>query len=183
VDTPAPAEQAPAPVRNAVIIPSGTPLHVRLDHGLDTKKNKAGDRFSALLSEPLLVGGLAVLPAGTRFSGHVTAADSSGRLKGRAVIGLALDSFEYRGRRYAIRTTHVDRVSAAHKKRNSILIGGGTGLGAALGAIAGGPKGALIGAGAGAAAGTAGAAATGERQVGVPPEAVLRFTLRAPVEI
>jgi hypothetical protein len=170
-------------VRKAVVIPSGTPLHVRLDQEVDTKKNKAGDRFSASLSETVLVGGLAVLPAGTRFSGHLTTAGSSGRLKGRAMIGLALDSFEYHGRRYEIRTTSVDRVSAAHKKRNSILIGGGTGLGAALGAIAGGPKGALIGAGAGAAAGTAGAAATGKREVGVPAEAILRFTLRASVEI
>lgn len=182
VETAASVEPA-APARNPIVIPSGTPFHVRLDNEVDTKRNRAGDRISASLSEPLLVGGLAILPAGTRFSGHVTTADASGRLKGRAVIGLALDSFEYHGRRYQIRTTSVDRVSAAHKKRNSILIGGGTGLGAALGAIAGGPKGALIGAGAGAAAGTAGAAATGKREVGVPAEAVLRFTLRAPVEI
>jgi hypothetical protein len=165
------------------VIPSGTPFHVRLDNEVDTKRNRAGDRFSASLSEPLLVGGLAVLPAGTRFSGHITTAGSSGRMKGRAVIGLALDSFDYRGHKYPIRTTSVDRVSAAHKKRNSVLIGGGTGLGAALGAIAGGPKGALIGAGAGAAAGTAGAAATGKKDVSVPAEALLRFTFRAPVEI
>ena len=156
---------------------------MRLDDSVDSKRNRAGDAFTATLSEPLIVGGVAVLPEGTRFTGHVTTAGSSGRLKGRAVIGLTLDTFEHQGRRYTIRTTSVNRVSAAHKKRNAVLIGGGTGLGAALGAIAGGPKGALIGAGAGAAAGTAGAAATGKRDVGVPSEAILRFTLRAPVEI
>jgi hypothetical protein len=166
-----------------VVIPNGTPFHVRLDNEVDTKRNRAGDGITASLSEPLIVGGVAVLPQGTRFKGHVTTAGSSGRLKGRAVIGLTLDSFEHGGRRYEIRTTSVDRVSAAHKKRNAVLIGGGTGLGAALGAIAGGPKGALIGAGAGAAAGTAGAAATGKRQVSVPSEALLRFTLRRDVEI
>jgi hypothetical protein len=170
-------------VNNPVVIPNGTALHVRLDSELDTKRNRAGDGFSATLSEPLLVGGLAVLPEGTRFAGHVTQSGSSGRLKGRAAIGLTLDSFEYDGRRYDVRTTSVDRVSANHKKRNAVLIGGGTGLGAALGAIAGGPKGALIGAGAGAAAGTAGAAATGKRQVGVPSEAMLRFTLRQSVQL
>jgi hypothetical protein len=181
VAAPAPAD---TPVtRNATVIPSGTPLHVRLDSEVDTKRNRAGDSFSASLTEPLVVGGLAVLPGGTRFHGHLTASGSSGRLKGRAAIRLTLDSFEHAGRRYEIQTTSVDRVSASHKKRNALLIGGGTGLGAALGAIAGGPKGALIGAGAGAAAGTAGAAATGKRQVAVPSEALLRFTLRAPVEI
>jgi hypothetical protein len=178
-----PAPAPAAPVRNTLVIPSGTPFHVRLDTEVDTKHNRAGDGFTATLSQPLVVEGQAVLPVGTRFSGHITTAGSSGRLKGRAAIGLTLDSFEHEGRRYQIRTTSVDRVSAAHKKRNAVLIGGGTGLGAAIGALAGGPKGALIGAGAGAAAGTAGAAATGKRQVAVPSEALLRFTLRAPVEI
>jgi hypothetical protein len=166
-----------------VVIPSGTALHVRLDGEVDTKKNRAGDAFTATLEQPLVVEGATVLPEGTRFHGHVTTAGSSGRLKGRAAIGLTLDSFEHSGHKYAVKTTSVDRVSANHKKRNAVLIGGGTGLGAAIGALAGGPKGALIGAGAGAAAGTAGAAATGKRQVAVPSEAMLRFTLRAPVEI
>ena len=177
-----PAAAAPAS-RAPIVIPSGTALHVRLDEEVDTKRNRAGDGFTATLEQPLTVDGVTVLPIGTRFNGHVTTAGSSGRLKGRAAIGLTLDSFERDGRRYDVRTTSVDRVSANHKKRNAILIGGGTGLGAALGAIAGGPKGALIGAGAGAAAGTAGAAATGKRNVAVPSEAMLRFTLRAPVEI
>jgi hypothetical protein len=177
------ATPAPVPPKPAPVIPNGTALHVRLDSEVDTKHNRAGDAFTASLTEPIQVGGETVLPKGTRFTGHITQSDASGRLRGRAAIGLTLDSFEHDGRRYHVRTTSVDRVSAAHKKRNAILIGGGTGLGAALGAIAGGPKGALIGAGAGAAAGTAGAAATGKRQVAVPSEALLRFTLRGPVEL
>jgi hypothetical protein len=74
-------------------------------------------------------------------------------------------------------------VSARHKKRNAIWIGGGAGLGAAIGALAGGPKGALIGAGAGAGAGTAGAALSGKKQVGVAAETALRFTLEAAVQM
>ena len=56
-------------------------------------------------------------------------------------------------------------------------------MGAAIGAVAGGGKGALIGAGAGAGAGTVTAAATGKRQVAIGAETLLRFTLRAPVEM
>jgi hypothetical protein len=166
-----------------VVIPNGTPLHVRVDASIDTRRNRAGDQFSATLSVPIEVEGRTVVPAGTAFSGHVTTAGASGRLKGRASFGLKRESFRLNGREYPIQTTSVDRVSAAHKKRNAILIGGGTGLGAALGAIAGGPKGALIGAGAGAAAGTAGAAATGKRQVAIRSETPLRFTRRSPVEM
>jgi hypothetical protein len=98
-------------------------------------------------------------------------------------MGLSLDSFDLNGKTYRIDTTHVSRAGSAHKKRNIGFIAGGTGLGAALGAIAGGPKGALIGAGAGAAAGTAGAALTGKKNVRVPAESLLSFSLTAPVTV
>jgi hypothetical protein len=166
-----------------LVIPAGTPLHVRLDTAIDTRRNREGDAFTATLSRPVEHEGRVLVPAGTAFHGHVTNAKASGRLKGRAQLGLALDHFRLNGREYKLTTTTVDRVSAAHKKRNGILIGGATGLGAALGAIAGGPKGALIGAGAGAGAGTAGAALTGKKEVGIGAETPLRFTLRAAVEL
>jgi hypothetical protein len=174
---------AASPAQTAVVIPSGTPLHVRIDQTIDTGQNRAGDRFSATLAEPVHVNGKVRIPAGTRFSGHVTNASASGHLKGRAHLGLALDSFHLRGREYRITTTSVDRASESHKKRNGWIIGGGAGLGTALGAIAGGGKGALIGGGIGAGAGTAGAAATGKKEVGIGAETMLQFTLRAPVQM
>ena len=185
--TNAATESAPAggaaPRGSAGVIPSGTPLHVRVDEAIDTRRNRVGDQFSATLSEPIEVDGRTMVPEGTEFSGHVTTAAASGRLKGRAFIGLRLDSFRLNGREYPVQTSSVERVSASHKKRNALLIGGGAGLGAAIGALAGGGKGALIGAGAGAGAGTAGAAATGRRQVGIGAETPLRFTLRSSVDM
>ncbi len=169
--------------RSAGVIPSGTPVHVRVDESIDTRRNRGGDPFTATLSQPIEVDGRIMVPAGTEFSGHVTTAAASGRLRGRASLGLRLDSFRLNGRVYPVQTSSVQRVSASHKKRNALLIGGGAGLGAALGAIAGGGKGALIGAGAGAGAGTAGAAATGKRQVAIGAETPLRFTLRSSVEM
>jgi len=156
-------------------------VHVRIDSTIDTRTNRAGDPISATLSQPIQVGARVVVPAGTRFKGHITTAAASGRFKGRASIGVRLDSFHLDGRAYTVRTTSVDRVSASHKKRNGVLIGGAAGLGAAIGAIAGGGKGALIGAGAGAGAGTAGAGLTGKREIAIAAETPLRFTLRAPV--
>jgi hypothetical protein len=175
-----PANPEPVAARQ---IPRGTSLHVRVDEAINTRANHAGDAFTATLSAPVDVDGRTLVPAGTQFAGHVTAAAASGRMKGRARIGLTLDSFELGGKQYPVRTTSVDRVSDRHKKRNAILIGGGAGLGAAIGAIAGGPKGALIGAGAGAGAGTAGAALTGKKQVGLAAETPLRFTLEASVQM
>jgi hypothetical protein len=183
---PEPVEPAPLPappVAPAVVIPRGTRLHVQLDQTLDTRRTRAGDHFTATLSAPLLVNSDTVLPAGTRLRGHVTASAASGRMQGRARLGVMLDSFRAGGRDHAIRTSGVERVGAAHKKRNGVLIGGGAGLGAAIGAIAGGGKGAAIGALAGAGAGTAGAAATGKEELTLPAETALVFTLRAPVRM
>lgn len=164
-----------------VELPRGTVIQARLDETIDTRRNRAGDPVRATLARPIVLAGRTVVPAGTRFAGHVTLADASGRLKGRAHIGVALDSFQLQGRTYRISTTSVDRASDKHLKRNGVLIGGGAGVGAAIGALVGGGKGALIGAGAGAGAGTAGAAATGKLQVAIPAESLLRFTLRAPL--
>src|SRR5207237_6983563 len=150
----------------------------RVPQSGDTRRNRAGDRFTATLDRPIQVGEKMLVPKGTPFSGHVTASGASGRLKGRATLGVTLDSFELNGTSHKIQTSSETRASAGHKKRNGILIGGGAGLGAALGAIAGGGKGALIGAGAGAAAGTAGAAATGKEDVVFPAETRLRFVLK-----
>ena len=183
---PAYAERAEPIARTnqaTMFIPRGTRVRVRIDQEVDTRHNRAGDRFSATLYEPVVVSGATVLPTGTRFRGHLVASKSSGRLRGRAVLGLTLDSFRYNGRDYRIDTSGAYRESGSHKRRNFALIGGGGGLGAAIGAIAGGGQGAAIGAASGVGAGLAGAAITGKKQVAVAAEAPLTFTLRAPVRI
>src|SRR5581483_11451568 len=177
------ADTKPEPARNEAVVPRGTELHVRIDENVDTKRNRAGDEFRASLAEPVVVEGKTVVPKGTRFIGHVTESNASGRLEGRAVLALTLDSFELAGRKYPVHTGSIDRVSAAHKKRNLTLIGGGAGLGALIGGLAGGGKGALIGAGAGAGAGTAGAAATGKKEVAIAAESLLTFPLKAPITL
>jgi hypothetical protein len=182
-DRSVPDAEPVAPAHRQVTVPSGVSLRVRLDETVSTRKNRAGDGFTATLSRPVVVRGETVIPAGTRFHGHLTQAAESGRMKGRPVLALTLDSFQMNGREFHLRTAGVERVGPAHKKRNAIFIGGGAGLGAAIGAIAGGGKGAAIGALAGGGAGTAGAAATGVEQLTLPAETPLAFILRAPVEM
>jgi hypothetical protein len=166
-----------------ISIPSGTPISVRLDRTLDTRITRSGDQFTATLANPIKEDGRVILPKGTRFTGHVTTSAPSGRLKGQAVLGMTLDAFEINGARYPVATTRTSRASAKHKKRNLVLIGGGSGLGAMIGGLAGGGKGALIGAGAGAAAGTTGAAVTGKQNVTIPAETLLTFRLEEAVEL
>jgi hypothetical protein len=169
--------------RPALVIPASTRIRVRLGDTLDTKDSHPGERFSAYLDDPIVSGDRVVIPKGTLFRGHVIEAKRSGRLRGRAYLGVTLDSFRLHGVTYAIATGADVQSSSSHKKRNAIAIGGGSGGGAAIGAVAGGGVGALIGAGAGAVAGTTGAFITGRKNVKLPVETPLVFSLRHPVTV
>lgn len=181
------AHEAPAPAAAvqplALTIPAGTKIRVRLGEPLDTKNSRPGERFVAHLDQPVLAGNRVIIPRGTAFHGHVVESKSSGRFKGRAYLAVTLDSFQLHGSTYEISTAASGRSSTSHKKRNLVLMGGGSGVGAAIGAIAGGGVGALIGAGAGAAAGTTGAFITGKKNVKLPAETPLTFSLQNPVTI
>ena len=166
-----------------VTLPAGARIPVRLGQTLDTRRNAPGSPFIAHVSAPVTHDGRVVLPRGTVCRGHLVESKPSGRLKGRAVMALSLDSFELGGRNYTIRTSHMARVSKSHKQRNLALIGGGAATGAAIGAIAGAGVGALVGAGAGAAAGTTGAVITGKRNIRLGAETPLVFALREPVTV
>jgi hypothetical protein len=99
----APAGFDNSKIAAAQTIPAGTRIHVRLDQTVDTVRSGAGEKFSATLETPITVGESMVVPKGTAFRGHVTTSSESGRLKGRAVLGITLDSFELNGKSYAER--------------------------------------------------------------------------------
>jgi len=188
LDKPSPWANRPsategAPASGDLVIPQGTVFRVRIDQSIDTRRNRPGNRFQATLAEPVLHNGATLLPRGTRFSGHVMESKPSGRLKGRAVLSLTLDSFRSNGREYEVNTRGTTRVSGRHKKRNLVLIGGGAGTGAGIGAIAAGGFGALVGAAAGGVAGTATAVFTGKKNVSVPAETLMAFPLRSSVRL
>jgi hypothetical protein len=168
-------------VNPAVLIPAGTRIRVRRGQTLDTRSARAGERFAA--DAPIVVGKSVVVPMGTPFTGSVVAAKNSGRFRGRARLEVRLRSFRMDGVTYLVATAPDTRISGSHKKRNLASIGGGSAAGAGIGALAGGGAGALIGAGVGAAAGTTTAFVTGKKQVRLPVETRLVFSLRSSVAV
>jgi hypothetical protein len=166
-----------------VVIDAGTLLTVTIDQPVSSKTNNKGDSFAASLAAPISVGGVTVLPVGTRAKGTVLQADSAGRVKGGAVLALTLDSITVNGQPYSIQTSEFEETIKGRGKRTAIGAGGGAAFGAIIGGLAGGGKGAAIGALAGGGAGTAGTAFTGKRDINIPAETRLHFRLTKPLTI
>ena len=166
-----------------MVIPAGTAITVRLGQAVGSKISQPGQSFSATLANAVAVGGQTIIPAGATATGTVTDAKPLGRFKGGAVLALQLTSINVNGTDQAVQTSAVTQTESGKGKRTAVLAGGGAGLGALVGGLAGGGKGLAIGALAGAGAGTAGAAFTGNKDIVLPAESALSFTLSQPLTV
>ena len=166
-----------------VTLPRGTAITVRLSSAVGSKISASGDHFSAIVVRPVEVDGKVVLPAGAEALGKVVEAVPQGRFKGAAELRLVLQTVTLNKDSYDVQTSSVNRYQKGKGKRTATFIGGGAGGGALIGGLAGGGKGALIGAALGAGAGTAGAAYTADKEIVLPAESALSFTLTEPVTI
>ena len=166
-----------------VTLPPGTAVTVRLSGAVGSKLSASGDHFSAVVARPVEVNGKVIVPAGAEALGRIVEAVPQGRLKGAAELRLVLETVTLNKDSYDVQTSSVNRYQKGKGKRTATFIGGGAGGGALIGGLAGGGKGALIGAALGAGAGTAGAAYPGEKEIVLPAESALSFTLTEPVTI
>jgi hypothetical protein len=170
--------------QQTVTVPAGTMIPVRLASAISSGSAQSGGDFEGTLAAALVVHGVQVAPAGSKVTGKVVDAVSSGRLSRPAELSLTLTSLTPEGgSETEISTSTWSMKGKSHKKRDAELIGGGAGVGALIGALAGHGKGAAIGAAVGAGAGTAGAAATGKKEIELPAETKLDFRLESSVTL
>ena len=154
----------PTTTNDNFVIPNGTRLTARLNTDLDTKTSTVGDRFTMEVTSPSEYNGAII-------EGRVASVERSGRVSGRARLGLDFDTIRLRnGSTYRF-AGFVDSVRATDNSNVSVTNEGevregnnqttrtvtrtaiGAAVGALIGAIAGGGEGAAIGAAVGAGAG------------------------------
>jgi BON domain len=185
VAVPAPTTPAapPPPQPKTVTIPANTVLTVRTIDTIDSKTNQAGEVFRASLDAAIVVNNEVIVPAGADAYIKLVTASSAGRFAGRNELTLELSSVTFRGKTYNVVTSDVRQSGASRGKGSAEKIGGGAALGALIGAIAGGGKGAAIGAAVGGAGGAGLQGLRKGKDLKIPSETRLDFTLQQPFEI
>jgi len=179
----APEPPPPPPPPPPLVVPAGTAITVRTGQALSSKDSQTGQTFLGTLAQPVSVKGRAAFPAGATVSGTVVTAKSKGKIKGEGQLDLALTSISVGSHTYPIQTSVLSSTTKGKGKRTAATTGGGAAGGALIGGLAGGGKGAGIGALAGAGAGFIGGALTGNKQIEIPAESALTFTLSQSVTL
>ena len=141
-------------------LPTGTAVKMKLETTLATFSSKAGDPFSARVTEPVVVDGKTVIPIGATVEGRVTKANEPRRIAGKPTIAISPENLVLpNGDRFMLNASLVDTNArhssdvntegqfkgAGHDGKDLTEVGVGTGGGMLIGGLAGGGKGLLIG--------------------------------------
>jgi outer membrane lipoprotein SlyB len=173
------------------VVPNGTRIVAVMTSDLDTRTNQVGDRFTMEVRSPSEYSGAII-------EGRVASVERSGRVSGRARLGLDFDTIRLRnGQSYRFAGL-VDQVSAADNQNVSISNEGqvtdntnqttrtvtrtaiGAALGALIGAIAGGGEGAAVGAAVGAGAGAGSVILQGREDLSLKAGTEISISATAP---
>jgi hypothetical protein len=165
---------------NAVEVPAGTEVDVRLANTLDSGTAQVEDRFEATTLVDLNLEGRTVIPAGAVMRGVVTAVEPATRTNRTAKMTVSFDQLTIGGRAYPIRATIVQAIKGEGIRGEAGRVGVGAGVGAIIGGILGGVKGALAGVLIG---GGGTIAATEGKEVQLPQGTVLRVRFDSPAQL
>jgi len=179
------------------VLPIATVLRLKLDRSISTAKDRAGEPFTATLTQPVNVDGHTVIPAGAAVNCRVERARGARRFSGKPSLSIkALGVRMPSGEELNFTASVVDTSNPRHldvdqegnvrgaspNPMNKIELGSLTAVGAVTGAIVAGPEGLLIGAAGGAVLAT-GHIVVKRRDLTLPAGTELIFELDAPATL
>jgi type IV secretion system protein VirB10 len=185
----------------AADIPQGAHVPVRLVNSITTRTAREGDYVYMRTAAPIAADGQIVVPADTYVQGVVSHVRRSGRISGRAELGIRIETLTLSSgkvARLSPRLSSVDSEGSDQKvvtSENQIQQGGNretdaariatsAGAGAAIGGLADRSwKGAGIGAGAGSAVGLASVLLTRGREVELRQGSTIDVVFDRPVSV
>lgn len=168
---------------DAVTVPHGTLLRVRINQELDSKRTTPGTMFDGVVLNDVVADGSIAIPRGAAIQGKVTEIHKAGDFKGRGLMTLQLTQMTLGGITYPLISdawTQQGADKTGQTVNNTVGLGA---MGALIGAVAGGGAGAAVGAGVGGMAGLGVSSASRRGEAVVPSEAILTFHLTQPAEL
>ena len=170
------SEPPSQPVARGVTVPAGTAIKISVAAQITSETAMSGDTWSGEVTEPLVIGTSAPIPAGSKVSGVISSAKAAEK-GSRAHLVLAIRTIEVNGRTYHIHATADSLIAGSTRARNVGAVAGSAGAGALIGkAIGGSGKGALIGGLVGGLVGTGAVASTKGYQVTIKDGTEMVFT-------
>jgi outer membrane protein with glycine zipper len=194
-DKPAPEKREPKPTPPKPAAPTtltaaaGTRVHLAASDTITTRHAKAGDAFTASISQDVKdAAGNVVIPAGSTAQGTIDAADPRPNPNSPGRLVLSVHSVTVRARNYPVEGTVValDTVEQGRgvTKADAAKVGAGAAAGAIVGKLIGkDTKGALIGGLVGAGAGAAAARASRDIDIVLPKGAAFTVKLDKPLTV
>jgi hypothetical protein len=201
VVTPTPPPPQPPPTRERALPPrppaaptsytlrAGTEVSLSANDSITTRSAKAGDAFTATVSESVRdASGHVVIPAGSTVSGTIVHADPAPNPRASGQLDLAVTSVTVHGRTYTVEGTVESKDTVMQGRgvtgADAAKVGGGAAIGAVAGRLLGGnKKGTIIGGLAGAAAGAGAAARSRDVDVVLPKGAGIRVKLASALTV
>ncbi|MGH7656311.1 MAG: hypothetical protein ACREN6_16795 [Gemmatimonadaceae bacterium] len=186
---PVPVEPAPAPAPTSGTVRAGTSFAVHPVARVCTNTFKAGDRFTATLSESVAGSNGAVIPSGSSVVLKVDQSTRSNNSRDSlkltfSAVSLRIGEQSYDLTGHVSQTTPLEKVRVQTTGDQAKKVGAGALIGALAGQLLGkNTRSTVIGAGVGAAAGAAVAAGTTDYDGCVPATANLMINLDEPLRI
>ncbi len=175
-------DQGPATPRMAGF-PAGTVMEVQMIDSINSRTSQVGSSYRASLAAPLTEGKQVIVPKGADVFVKLVHSKAAGHIKGSSELTVSLDRLEFQGQSIALDSSSVRQKGASRGKQTATRTALGAGAGALIGGLVGGGKGAAIGAGVGGGGAIAVQAATHGKEVRIPSETRLDFTLAEPIQV
>jgi len=161
-------------------VPAGAEIHLALDMPVGSSASRAGDTFTARVTDPIVAGDRVALPAGSVVHGHVSDAVPArkGLSQKGGSLGLSFDRVVTPSGTGTPMSAALSSIAPKSTKKTAGAIGGGAAGGALLGRLLGkSTKDAAVGALIGGALGTGIAAGTRGEDVEFPAGSPLTIKL------
>ncbi len=82
---------------DAVVVPSGSVLRVRINQAMTSKNTAPGTAFDGVVLSDVVAGGSIAIPRGATFTGMVVDAHTAGQLGGKGELKLQLTNVSFGG--------------------------------------------------------------------------------------